>query len=212
DTTNALGKSTFIEIIDFCLASNTSPGKGLRIEALQGWSFTLELSLSGREVAVTRATDTPGFFAIEGSTDDWPARPTPNKEGVPGLDAKKWRAVLAWALFGISDLSAESGYKPSARSLLSYFVRNQTAAYNIPFKHFDNQKTWDIQVHNAFLLGLNWEKAAAWQQLKDQKNALDALKQAIKTGAVDGELASLGELEAERLRLATQLEREREAL
>ncbi|MFD1958215.1 DUF2326 domain-containing protein [Novosphingobium panipatense] len=91
-------------------------------------------------------------------------------------------------------------------------MRNQTAAYNIPFKHFDNQKTWDIQVHNAFLLGLNWEKAATWQQLKDQKNALDALKQAIKTGAVDGELASLGELEAERLRLATQLEREREAL
>lgn len=212
DTTNALGKSTLIEIIDFCLASNTSPGKGLRSEALQGWAFTLELSLSGREVAVTRATDTPGFFAIEGATDDWPVRPTPNKEGVPGLDAKKWRAVLAWALFGISDLSAESGYKPSARSLLSYFVRNQTAAYNIPFKHFDNQKTWDIQVHNAFLLGLNWEKAATWQQLKDQKNALDALKQAIKTGAVDGELASLGELEAERLRLATQLEREREAL
>lgn len=212
DTTNALGKSTLIEIIDFCLASNTSPGKGLRIEALQGWAFTLEFSLSGREVAVTRATDTPGFFAIEGATDDWPVRPTPNKEGVPGLDAKKWRAVLAWALFGISDLSADSGYKPSARSLLSYFVRNQTAAYNIPFKHFDNQKTWDIQVHNAFLLGLNWEKAATWQQLKDQKNALDALKQAIKTGAVDGELASLGELEAERLRLATQLEREREAL
>ena len=212
DTTNALGKSTLIEIIDFCLASNSSPGKGLRIEALQGWAFTLEFSLSGREVAVTRATDTPGFFAIEGATEDWPVRPTLNKEGVPGLDAKKWRAVLAWALFGLSDLSAESGYKPSARSLLSYFVRNQTAAYNIPFKHFDNQKTWDIQVHNAFLLGLNWEKAATWQQLKDQKNALDALKQAIKTGAVDGELVSLGELEAERLRLATQLEREREAL
>lgn len=212
DTTNALGKSTLIEIIDFCLASNTSPGKGLRIEALQGWAFTLELSIGGNDIAVTRSPDTPGFFAVEGSTVGWPVQPTPNKEGTPGLDTKKWRAVLAWALFGISELASESGYKPSARSLLSYFVRNQAAAYNIPFKHFDNQKTWDIQVHNAFLLGLNWEKAATWQQLKDQKNALDALKQAIKTGAVDGELASLGELEAERLRLTTHLEREREAL
>lgn len=135
-----------------------------------------------------------------------------SKQGTPGLDTKKWRAVLAWALFGISEVASESSYKPSARSLLSYFVRNQTAAYNTPFKHFDNQKTWDVQVHNAFLLGLNWEKAAIWQQLKDQKNALDALKQAIKTGAVDGELASLGELEAERLRLTAQLERERQAL
>ena len=50
------------------------------------------------------------------------------------------------------------------------------------------------------------------QQLLTVKTALDALKQAIKTGAVDGELASLGELEAERLRLAKQLERDREAL
>lgn len=212
DTTNALGKSTLIDIIDFCLASNASAGKGLRIEALKEWAFTLELTIGDNDVAVTRSTDAPGFFTIEGSTTGWPVQPAANKEGVIGLDTKKWRSVLAWAMFGFSELASETGYKPSARSLLSYFVRNQTAAYNTPFKHFDNQKTWDIQVHNAFLLGLNWEKAATWQQLKDQKNALDALKQAIKTGAVDGELASLGELEAERLRLTNQLDREREAL
>lgn len=56
DTTNALGKSTLIDIIDFCLASNTSPGKGLRVEALQGWAFTLELSLAGRGDASNRHT------------------------------------------------------------------------------------------------------------------------------------------------------------
>ena len=161
---------------------------------------------------MTRSTETPGFFAIEGPTDGWPVQPAPNKEGVPGFDAKKWRSVLGWALFGLGEVEVEGGYKPSPRSLLSYFARNQTAAYTTPFKYFDNQKTWDTQVHNAFLLGLDWQKAAIWQQLKDQKNALDALKQAIKTGAVDGELASLGELEAERLRLTTQLERDREAL
>lgn len=212
DTTNALGKSTLIEIIDFCLGNNTSPNKGLRVEALQGWELTLELTLAGKDIAVTRGTDAPGFFAIRGETDHWPVKPTPNKEGVSGLDAKKWRTVLGWELFGIGELASDSGYKPSARSLLSYFMRNQAAAYNTPFKYFDNQPTWDIQVHNAFLLGLNWEKAATWQQLKDQKKALDALKQAIKTGAVDGELASLGELEAERLRLSNQLERDRKAL
>ena len=212
DTTNALGKSTLVEIIDFCLGSNTSPDKGLRVEPLQGWAFTLELTIGGHDVAVTRSTDAPGFFAVEGVTSGWPEQPTPNKQGIPGLDTKRWRAVLAWGMFGLSEATSDGGYKPSARSLLSYFVRNEGAAYNTPFKHFDSQKTWDIQVHNAFLLGLNWEKAALWQRLKDQKNALDALKQAIKTGAVDGELASLGELEAERLRLSTQLDRDREAL
>ncbi|WP_342726303.1 hypothetical protein AAFG07_05200 [Bradyrhizobium sp. B097] len=164
DTTNALGKSTLIEIIDFCLGSNTPPGKGLRVDALQGWAFTLELSLAGQNVAVTRATQAPGFFAIEGLTDGWPFKPAPNKENVPGLDTKKWRSVLAWALFGISEPASDSGYKPSARSLISYFVRNQAAAYNAPFKYFDNQKTWDIQLHNAFLLGLNWEKVLCWDR------------------------------------------------
>lgn len=212
DTTNALGKSTLIEIIDFCLGNNASPGKGLRVAALEGWAFTLELTIAGKVVAVTRGTGAPGFIEVEGETDHWPVKPALNKEGLSGLEIKKWRRVVGWALFGLSELPADGGYKPSGRSLLSYFVRNHTAAYNTPFKYFDNQKTWDIQVHNAFLLGLNWEKAATWQQLKDQKNALDALKQAIKTGAVDGELASLGELEAERLRLSNQLEREQEAL
>jgi len=212
DTTNALGKSTLIDIIDFCLASNVAPRKGLRVDALQGWAFTVELSIAGNDVSVTRATDTPTFFAIEGKTEGWPIQPSENKEGMLGLDAKKWREVLAWAMFGLTESSTTRKYKPSARSLLSYFIRNQPAAYNTPFKHFDTQKVGDIQIHNAFLLGLDWEKAALWQQLKEQRNALDALKNAIKTGAVDGELESLGELEAERLLLSTQLERERETL
>jgi uncharacterized protein YydD (DUF2326 family) len=102
DTTNALGKSTLIDIVDFCLGSNTAPGKGLRIEALQGWAFTLELTVGGNDVAATRATDAPGFFAIEGSTDGWPIQPTANKEGTPGLDLKRWRAVIAWAIFSLT--------------------------------------------------------------------------------------------------------------
>lgn len=212
DTTNALGKSTLIDIIDFCLGSHAPPGKGLRVEALRGWAFTIKLDVAGEVVAVTRVTDTPGVVAIEGVTQGWGWQPSPNKDGNLTLDIKRWRAILARAMFGLNESATERGYRPSGRSLLSYFNRNKSAAYNTPFKYFDNQKTWDVQLHNAFLLGLDWEKAATWQKLKDQKSALDALKQAIKTGAIDGELSSLGELEAERLRLLTQLEREQAEL
>lgn len=212
DTTNGLGKSTLIEIIDFCLGANTSPDKGLRLEALADWAFTLDLTLKGSEVSVTRSVASPSAFEIVGDTTGWLIVPEKNKDGVPVLDAKKWRSVLAWALFGLPSAANSQNYQPSARSLLSYFTRNVHGAYDSPFSHFGNQKVWDIQVHNAFLLGLNWEKAARWQQLKDQKNALDALKKAIKTGAIDGELSSLGELEAQRVRLDGQLAREAEAL
>jgi uncharacterized protein YydD (DUF2326 family) len=212
DTTNGLGKSTLLEIIDFCLGSNTSPDKGLRVEALADWSFTLDLTLKGKEVSVTRSTAVPNTLEITGDTTGWIVVPERNKDDVPVLDLKKWRSVLAWALFGLPSAANSENYHPSARSLLSYFTRNVHGAYDSPFTHFGNQKVWDIQVHNAFLLGLNWERAARWQQLKDQKNALDALKKAIKTGAIDGELSSLGELEAQRVRLEGQLAKEGEAL
>lgn len=212
DTTNALGKSTVLEIIDFCLGAQANPDKGLRIKPLEEWAFTLDLTIAGVDVSVTRAVSNPNFFEIEGDGSGWIVVPEKNKEGVPGLDLKSWRAVLSWALFGLPGSSDGGNYWPSARSLLSYFVRSNPAAYNSPFKHFENQKVWDVQVHNAFLLGLDWNKARAWQQLKDQRNALDALNKAIKTGAIDGELTSLGELEAERIALELQLKRGAEAL
>src|SRR4051794_40935792 len=70
DTTNALGKSTLIDIIDFCLRS--SLGDGLRAEALAEWSFTLDMTLAGKRISVTRAVASPGFVSFEGSTDGWP--------------------------------------------------------------------------------------------------------------------------------------------
>jgi uncharacterized protein YydD (DUF2326 family) len=212
DTTNALGKSTLIEIIDFCLGANADPKQGLRIEPLEGWCFTLDMTLRDTDVSVTRSVSAPGFVEIEGDTSSWVAKPQTNKDGAFGLDLKAWRAVLAWALFGLPESQKGQTYRPSARSLLSYFTRGVPSAYNSPFKFFENQKVWEVQVYNAFLLGLDWEKATRWQQLKDQKNALEALKKAIKTGAIDGELATLGELEAERVQLENQQERESKAL
>jgi uncharacterized protein YydD (DUF2326 family) len=63
DTTNALGKSTLVDIIDFCLGSAPSPKKGVRAEALQDWAFTLDLTLRGQRVRVTRSVAAPSFMS-----------------------------------------------------------------------------------------------------------------------------------------------------
>ena len=212
DTTNGLGKSALIDIIDFCLGSGPKPKEGLRVEPLSDWAFTLDITLGGAKVRVTRHTSEPGFVEVEGDVSTWPAIRATNKTGQVGFDVKQWRSLLGWALFGVGDKANVAAYAPSARSLLSYFIRNHPPAYLSPFTHFEKQKTWDAQLHNAFLLGLDWEKAAKWQVLKDQKNALDALKKAIKTGAIDGELSSIGELEAQRIQLEGRLVQENEAL
>jgi uncharacterized protein YydD (DUF2326 family) len=212
DTTNGLGKSALIDIIDYCLGSGPKLKEGLRVEPLSDWAFTLDITLGGAKVRVTRHTSEPGFVEVEGDVSTWPAIRATNKTGQAGFDIKQWRSLLGWALFGVGDKANAATYAPSARSLLSYFVRNHPPAYLSPFTHFEKQKTWDTQLHNAFLLGLDWEKAAKWQVLKDQKNALDALKKAIKTGAIDGELSSIGELEAQRIQIEGRLVQENEAL
>lgn len=78
--------------------------------------------------------------------------------------------------------------------------------------HFRQQQPWDIQLNAGFLLGLNWEYASRWQELKDQEKGIKAISEAIKTGAMEGLLGSVGELEAQRIQLEEKVERGQAAL
>jgi len=67
-------------------------------------------------------------------------------------------------------------------------------------------KPFDVQVSNAFLLGLAWEPASELHRLREQKAALSKLKAAVRTGVVLGLGGKRGELESERVTLQTQIE------
>lgn len=210
DTRNGLGKTTLIEIIDFCLGS---AGKGLRIEPLKDWAFTLDLTLAGNRIKATRAIHSHNRIVISGPTLGWIEQPDEDKDtGERVFNLERWKIILGWALFGLSRPDDTHKYNPSYRSLISYFIRKGPDAYSDPFRHYRLQTPWDVQLHIGFLLGLNWEYAAKWQELKDQEQALKALEQAIKTGAIEGALGSVGEMEAECIQLEGQIERERNAL
>ncbi len=206
DTRNGLGKSTLMDIIDFCLGSD---GKRLRIDPLEDWAFTLEITLMENRVKVTRSIADHNKIFIDGPTEGWIEQPDEDEEtGDHVFHLKRWRVFLGWALFGLASSYDVYKYKPSFRSLISYYLRTGMDAYIDPFKQCRNQKTWDTQLHIAYLLGLNWELASKWQDLKDQVEALNALDKAVKTGAIEDALGTVGELEAERVRLEAQIERE----
>ncbi len=210
DTRNGLGKSTLIEIIDFCLGG---AGKGLRIEALTDWAFTLDVNVGGNRVRATRAVASHNRIVVDGRTDGWPERP--DLDSVTGervFSLEKWRAVLGWALFRVPRSEHSTRYRPSYRGLVSYYLRRGPAAYSDPFSHFRQQKTWDVQLHVAFLLGLNWEYPGRWQELKDQEQAVAAIAKAVQSGAVEKAWGSLGELQAEAVELEQQVALERRAL
>lgn len=213
DTRNGLGKSTLIDILDFCLGSRVRKGKDLLIEPLVGWEFTIEITLAGNRVKVTRCVDSPNRVIINGDTTGWIEQPDIDKElKVRVFNMEQWRTLLGWALFGVSHRNDTLKYKPSYRSLISYFIRRGLDAYVDPFRHAREQQPWDVQLHTAYLLGLNWNNTSKLQELKDQEKGIKALNAAIKSGVIEGARGTVGELEAERVQLGAQVEAESAAL
>lgn len=206
DSRNGLGKSTLIEIIHFCLGAKTSKNKGLLVEALKEWEFTLDLEVAGKLFAVTRCVDDPSNIYVEGETSDWPVKPKKKKKGF-AIGLRDWNSFLGSMFYNLP-LENEKKYQPTFRSLISYIIRRGKDAFSTPFEHHRKQVEWNKQVHNAFLLGLAWADASELQLLKDRKKALESLKKAAKTGVVKGFLGSLGDLEARRVRLQKKAEAE----
>lgn len=206
DTRNGVGKTTLLEIINFCLGSSATKNKGLMIADLESWIFTLEITLRDNKVKVSRAIANKNRIIIGGSTEGWKEQPdVDEKTGERFFKLDTWKSFLGRAIFDLPHSFGQLPYKPSYRSLFSYFLRLGPDAYTSPFRHFRQQKTWDIQLHTAYILGMNWEYAAQWQELKDQEEGAKALEKAIKTGAIEGGIGSEGKIEAQKIQLEEQV-------
>lgn len=207
DSRNGLGKSTLIEIIHFCLGAKASRGKGLLAAPLKGWEFSLVAQIADTSVTVTRSVDSPGFVTIDGDTSSWPAQGE-LRNGRLTYPVKEWNSLLGHLLFGLPLTEDQRKYRPTFRNLISYFIRRGKDAFSTPFEHYRKQREWDKQVNNAFLLGLAWEDAADFQVLKDRKKGLTDLRSAAEKGIITEFMGSLGDLDAQKVRLKTQSERE----
>jgi uncharacterized protein YydD (DUF2326 family) len=213
DSRNGLGKSTAIDILNFCLGRGGGRNQVPVVEDLNGWSFALDVELFGSKVTLTRSVEDPKRLTVTGETSQWPVEPTwDEKAGAFYISASELSAVLAHEFFGLGSEEASAKYSPTIGSLLAYFMRRGAAAYNEPFTHHPKQAEWDKQVNVAFLLGLHWQDASAWQELKDEKKGLDQLARAARDGVLEDFLGSEGALETERVRLAGEITAEEERL
>ena len=198
DSRNGLGKTTLIKIINFCLGSTFNKDSPLRRKELENWTFSLDLMLKGKEVTVSRNTSNHSKIFIEGDFSSWQIKPESDLQGYY-LKVTDWKTILGDLMFDLSLETIRREHSPTFRSLISYHIRSSKGAFLTPFKQYSQQQEWDIQVNNAYLLGLNWEYASQFQLLKDQKKTLDGLKKAAKQGLLSGYMGTLGELEAEKI-------------
>ncbi|MCC4768162.1 DUF2326 domain-containing protein [Methanosarcina sp. DH1] len=205
DSRNGLGKSTLLEIIHFCLGAKS---ESLKIKELENWTFILDIILKGKKYTVCRNTKNFQKVKIEGDFSEWPIKPVYDKtKKAYFMKINDWTNILGYLVFNLPIELNEQKYTPTFRSLISYFVRRGVGSFQTPFKHYPQQKEWDIQVNNAYLLGLNWEFGAKFQSIKDKTNTLNELKKASDQGLLKGYVGSLGELEADRVRLEMEIQR-----
>ena len=211
DSRNGLGKTTLIEIIHFCMGAQTRKNQGLMVTHLKGWTFTLELRICNRRLIVSRNTDNPNWVSLDGDVRDLSGLHG-GLDGKLSLRVRDWNSLLGQLVFGLESQELGPKYQPTFRSLFSYFVRRGRAGFDSPFTHHKSQREWDKQVNNAFLLNLAWEHASQLQELKDEENFLKSLRRAAQVGLMEGMVGTLGNLEAERARLESDVKRQSESL
>ena len=211
DSRNGLGKTTLFDIVHFCLGAQTRRNQGLLVAPLKGWTFTLEVKIEDRFLAVTRSTDEPNRVQLQGDVDDLADVGEHQNVGL-AVRIADWNTFLGQQLFGLSLEEPLPKYQPTFRSLFSYFVRRGRDAFSSPFNHHRTQREWDKQVNNAFLLDIAWQHAGELQQLKDNENALNELRRAARDGLLQGLIGNLGNLEAERTRLDSEIRKQFETL
>jgi uncharacterized protein YydD (DUF2326 family) len=205
DSRNGAGKSLLVEIIHFCLGGNA--GTSLKKKALADWRFTVDLNIAGADLSVTRGLDHPARVEVHGDAAFMPRR---QLVIIPGgsleMKSTEWAQLLGEVTFGLPSDEKQQPFTPRFRSLFPFFARSGREAFASPFRHHRHTTKGEEQISNSFLLGIGWDYARQWQLLREKESLLNAYKKASEAGVAQLVPGSLGELEAERVRLeqATQ--------
>ncbi|MBP2036247.1 DUF2326 domain-containing protein [Streptomyces avidinii] len=205
DSRNGVGKSTLVEIIHFCLGSSVTQKNIIHQLRDDDWEFSLGLEYGDSIFTVRRSLSKATAVVLTNSARDLPLMDAVkvSLNGEIEISTKTWKDILGQICFGLTEETATEKYAPTFRSLVSYFARSGRDAYLDPFTTSRQIRSYQKQVYNAFLVGLNWRHASEWQVLKDQEKM-------VRTPSPDSALqkrSTLAALENEQVRLIADQQR-----
>lgn len=204
DTRNGVGKTLLIDIINFCLGAHIDKNSKLKkIDLIKDWTFSIIIDLYDTKCTIYRSIEEPGIVFVKGDFSNFPKQPQPTLDG-HYYKLKDWTELLGNYNF---DLNETLDYKPSFRSLISYFIRNTPEAYLDPFTTYRHQNNITLQSNTSFLLGLNWKCASKAQLIKDkEKNLKEEEKKIMDT------YPNLGAIETKKINVENELNKKQQEL
>ena len=149
------------------------------------------------------------------------------------ISIDEYRRMLGRIMFGLDPDAAarRQAHHPTLESLVPYCIRQGGGrggrvaggrvaggrvaggdGYRSPFESRRAQPATDVQVSNAYLLGLDWRLAAELADVRDRKRRLKALEKEATDGMLADAIGSAGELEAVMIRLEDESQREEDAI
>ncbi|WP_172789015.1 MULTISPECIES: DUF2326 domain-containing protein [Bradyrhizobium] len=210
ESTNGLGKSTFVRIVHFCLGSDFAREKVLNHPELKGATFFLDFVWNALNCTVSRSTVrekhvrvTSNFLVgLDIETVDVGS-------GVSEISLDAWKVALAERYYPEAAVG-EMKFSPSFRDLAVYLLRLGKSAFVDPQNAFQNQSGASKRLCTSFLLRLNWGKQ---REIESQIQARDRNKAAIeafKTAEESQATLSIGDLEARRVASELLLRKKKE--
>lgn len=186
---NGAGKTSLVELIHFLFGANADKESIFRSDALANFSFAAELDIGSTVVDVERTGNKPSRIRLQGDTSHWPIAPSLEaKTGDQIISNENWRTALGAMLFRLKtdgDTEANSRFRPTFRSLFSYFVRRENSGgFVSPSQQASMQQPWDQQVAMSYLLGLDESVPQQFQEVRSRERAMVELRKAAKDGSL----------------------------
>ncbi|MYU14096.1 DUF2326 domain-containing protein [Streptomyces sp. SID8361] len=178
DSRNAVGKSSFVRVLDFLLGSDARVDHVLRRPELAEFSFTLALDLDGRVSRVRRSGGDAGNVSVD----------------EVNLKIAMWRKQLGKQLFGLTGGHNE----PSFRSLIAFYLRNvENGAFDVPTEVHRKQTAAASQVPLAYLFGLDLDLLEKSKEIATAEKSLKELKKAANDPVLGMTLGKTQDLDAQ---------------
>jgi uncharacterized protein YydD (DUF2326 family) len=198
DSRNAVGKTALLHIIHHCLGANLSNHLRKPMLREEAWEFTLDVMTPAGHISITRDIVNERVAKVSGVTLPRYLDPEPLGDGVQQISIPSLNAWLGQQWFGLP-LEKPSKYSPTYRNLISYFARREFEVP--PYEFTSGQPAWDRNVHNAYLLGLDWQPFTDLRLLEDRKSVLRIVKKSIEDGVLRGPQGDPATMESRRVQL-----------
>lgn len=202
DSRNAVGKTTLLQIIHHCLGANLSDHLRKPMLREEDWEFTLDLTTPLGPVSITRGIAKYREAKVRGVPLPQKLGPETVGDGVQLVSVQALNAWLGQQFFGLP-LDKPSKYCPTFRNLISYFARREFEV--APYQFMSSQRAWDRDIHNAYLLALDWQPFTDLKLLDDRKAVLGTVKKSIKDGVLRGPQGDPAAMESQRVRIDQEI-------